>query len=106
MRRGRSMARFSTAVIDTDAHISEPSELFRDRVPARMRDRVPYIATDDEGHDYWVLDGAPFHHVGITAYGAGWNERLPSTPTTFGEMNPAAHDPAKRIEYLDEVGIW
>ncbi len=100
------MSRFTTPVIDADAHISEPPGLFRDRVPSRMRDRVPYIGRGEDGHDVWILNGEPFHHVGISAHGAGWKEPLPSTPATFEDMNPAAYDAKARLEYMDSVGIW
>src|SRR5258706_6263684 len=44
-------------IIAVDDHALEPPNLFTDRFPASMRDKVPHVATDDEGVPWWVVDG-------------------------------------------------
>ncbi|MET0888172.1 MAG: amidohydrolase family protein, partial [Mycetocola sp.] len=100
------LSELTTPVIDADAHISEPPGTFVDHVPARFRDRVPYVARNEEGKDVWMLNGEHFHQIGSSAQGAGWKEPIPSAPAGFDEMNPAAYDPTARLEYMDKVGLW
>lgn len=92
-------------IIDADAHLTEPPGVWVERVPQRFVDRVPHVERDGEGRDVWVLDGAPFYTVGLTAT-AGWHEPFPAGPATYDECHPAAHDPHARLRYLDEAGIW
>ena len=44
-------------LISADSHINEPPDLWRDRVPAKFRDRVPRIEHFEQG-DAWVMEGA------------------------------------------------
>ena len=44
-------------LISADSHINEPPDLWRDRVPAQYRDRVPRIEHFEQG-DAWVMEGA------------------------------------------------
>jgi predicted TIM-barrel fold metal-dependent hydrolase len=92
-------------IIDADAHLTEPPDVWTARVPARYLDRVPHVVRGDDGKDAWVLDGTPFYNVGVTAT-AGWHEPFPSGPPTYEDCHPAAYDAAARLRYLDEVGIW
>ena len=91
--------------IDADTHITEPPGVWVDRVPERFRDRVPHVVRDADGIDQWVLDGAPFYKVGLTAT-AGWPEPFPGGPKNYDECHPAAYDADARIEYMDGEGIW
>ncbi len=43
-------------IISADSHVNEPPDLWRERVPARFRDRAPRIESFDQG-DAWVLEG-------------------------------------------------
>src|SRR5262249_29158789 len=106
METGGSLSELATPVIDADAHISEPPGTFVDHVPARFRDRVPYVGQNDEGKDVWLLDGEHFNQSGSSAQGAGWKDPLPSAPRGFAEMHPAAYDAEARLRYMDDVGLW
>ena len=35
------------SIIDADTHITEPPDVWVDRVPARIRDRVPHVVRTD-----------------------------------------------------------
>ena len=92
-------------VIDADAHITEPADVWTARVPARYLEHVPQVVRTDDGKDTWVIDGAPVSKVGGTA-AAGWPEPFPSAPATYEECHPAAHDAHARLAYMDTAGIW
>ncbi len=93
-------------VIDVDAHVTEPADLWVERVPAKYRDRVPTMQRGDDGRDRWFVgDGAVMLTVGHTAT-AGWGAPFPAAPPTFEEVPPAAHDPRARLEYMDSIGVW
>src|SRR5262245_26962665 len=93
-------------VIDVDAHVTEPPDLWVERVPAKHRDRVPVIQRGADGKDRWFVgDGAVMLTVGHTAP-AGWGAPFPAAPPTFGEVPRAAHDPQARLEYMDSIGVW
>jgi predicted TIM-barrel fold metal-dependent hydrolase len=94
-------------VIDVDAHVTEPSGVFADRLPARYRDQGPRLVRDERsGYDVWkVGDGATIASVGHTAT-AGWPDRFPSSPKTMDEVPRAAWNAEARLEYLDEIGVW
>ena len=42
-------------IVDADAHISEPYDLWSSRAPAAWRDRLPHIQ-EIEGQKHWVVD--------------------------------------------------
>ena len=44
------------AIIDVDAHISEPHDLWTSRAPAAYRDRVPRVG-ELKGNRCWIVDG-------------------------------------------------
>jgi predicted TIM-barrel fold metal-dependent hydrolase len=92
-------------IIDADAHITEPADVWTARVPAKYLDHVPQVGRADDGKDTWFIDGAPVSKVGGTA-AAGWPEPFPSAPATYEECHPAAHDAHARLRYMDEAGIW
>src|SRR6266851_3454744 len=43
-------------IISADDHALEPPNLFEGRLPSAMRDRTPYLETDDVGLQWWVID--------------------------------------------------
>jgi predicted TIM-barrel fold metal-dependent hydrolase len=94
----------STLLIDADAHVTEPPDVWVSRVPSRYRDRVPHV-DKEEGRDVWLLDGVKISTVGTTALGA-WPNRPYDQPATYEECHPGAYDAKERLRYMDEAGIW
>ena len=93
-------------VIDVDAHITEPGDVWTARLPARLRDRGPHLLRDATGRDVWhVADSTPMVPVGFTAV-AGWPEPFPSGPRNMDEVPRASWDATARLEYLDSIGVW
>ncbi len=93
-------------VIDADAHVTEPADVWTDRLPARYGDLVPRLVRDERsGWDVWQVGGKTIASVGHTAT-AGWPERFPSAPKNMDEVPEAAHDSEARLAYLDDNRIW
>ena len=93
-------------VIDADAHITEPGDLWSSRLPKKFADQGPQLRRSDDGYDRWHLGDSPaFASVGHTAI-AGWPEPFPSAPRNMAEVPPAAYDASARLAYLDEIGAW
>lgn len=91
-------------IIDVDTHVTETPDVWVERVPAQMRDRVPYVKKDAKGRDAWYLGDAKMSVAGLTAT-AGRGDMM-NWPATFEEMHPGAYDANARLEYMDEMGIW
>jgi predicted TIM-barrel fold metal-dependent hydrolase len=91
-------------IIDADAHLTEPPDVWTSRVPARYLDRVPHVVRTD-GQDNWVLEGEPFYNIGATAT-AGWPEPFPAWPPTYDDCHPAAYDADARLAHMDANDIW
>jgi predicted TIM-barrel fold metal-dependent hydrolase len=96
----------SYRMIDVDTHVTEPADLWTSRVPARLRDQVPYIDTDRKGRQAWYLQGQRIASVGFSAV-AGWKEPLSGGgPLTMEQVHPASYDAHERLRYMDSEGIW
>jgi predicted TIM-barrel fold metal-dependent hydrolase len=87
------------AIVDTDSHVTEPPDLWTDRVSKRWGDDVPHVVDQT-----WVVGGQPLIPVTLFA-GAGWPEPFPSCPPTLEEADPASFDPEARLKRLDEYGV-
>lgn len=93
-------------VIDADAHVTEPADVWSDRLPSKYGDLVPRLVRDERsGWDVWKVGGQTIASVGHTAT-AGWPERFPSAPKNMDEVPEAAHDAKARLAYMDDNGIW
>jgi predicted TIM-barrel fold metal-dependent hydrolase len=91
-------------LISSDSHVNEPPDLWVDRVPAALRDRVPRIEHFEQG-DAWVVEGVagpmPF---GLNAC-AGQDFRLRQAWVRFDELRPGGYNPAARLAELDQAGV-
>jgi predicted TIM-barrel fold metal-dependent hydrolase len=93
-------------VIDTDAHVTEPADLWTSRLPSRWVDKAPTLErVDATGSLHWRIGTWLSSPIGNSAV-AGWPEYYPSTPHDFGEMDPACFDAKARLERMDEYGVW
>ena len=101
-------------IIDSDTHYSEPADLWTSRVPASMHDLVPHQAGNDEQGYAWLVNG---DEVLSARAGAGSVINADGTKTALWDWNiqggkrvtevhPASHDPAERVRFMDEQGIW
>src|SRR5262249_34221562 len=100
-------------VIDTDTHYSEPPDLWVSRVPDSYKELVPHQVSTGNGYA-WMVNG---DDVLSPRAGAGSVIRKDGTKVALwdwnieggmhvSEVHEASHDPAARIDFMDEAGIW
>jgi predicted TIM-barrel fold metal-dependent hydrolase len=93
-------------IIDADAHVNEPPDLWIKRVPESYRSRAPRVERTDRG-DAWVFDdGALQMHVGLTAVAGRSYLDYSNTGLTYEQMRPASWDTKARLADMDIDGIW
>ena len=87
-------------LVDADAHINEPPDLWTSRVPAALRDRAPRIEHLERG-DAWVMEGVedPINFGLNAAAGLPLADRRPWT--RFEDIRAGGYDPKARLEEMD-----
>ena len=94
------------AVADVDSHIIEPPDLWTSRISSKWGDLVPHVRFHERsGEDRWYVGSQKLFGVGAFAQ-AGWPEFPPSHPKNLDDSLVAAVDPAERLRYMDEMGIY
>lgn len=92
-------------VIDVDSHLTEPPDLWTERLPKRFGSQVPHVRFDEKlGMERWYVGDRRLPAVGAHSY-AGWTEYPPSPPPTMAEVDPASWDPKQRAARMREYGI-
>jgi len=106
-----SDAPFSTAasidypIIDADAHVYEPPQLWQERVPASLRARAPKVTRTATG-DLWTFnDGERERNVGLMA--AAGSSYLGFRPSglTYDDIRPGNYEVGARLADMDADGI-
>jgi len=95
-------------VIDVDAHISEPHDLWTRNAPAQYADRVPRVV-EAKGSAMWSVDGVLIGRaLGSSVVGTdGTKVRGPGfLDWTPADIHRSSYDMDARLDVLDEVGIW
>jgi predicted TIM-barrel fold metal-dependent hydrolase len=92
-------------IIDADAHVTEPPDVWTSRVASKDKDRVPHVVRADDGTEWWILDDVQIDRVGVSA-AAGWPNFPLSYPPGLDDCLPGAYEAAARLKYMDEAGIW
>src|SRR5262245_26729949 len=92
-------------IIDADAHVYEPSDVWQARVPQRLRARAPAVTRTDEG-DVWSFDdGARLRPVGLmAAAGASYLDFRPSG-LTYETIRRGHFDAGARLADMDAAGV-
>jgi predicted TIM-barrel fold metal-dependent hydrolase len=95
-------------IVDVDAHITEPPDLWTRRAPARYAEQVPRVV-DVDGVPMWSFDGALLGRVNLSSVIGPRGEKTPG-PAFFDfdrdQIHAASSDMQVRLEVLDEQGIW
>jgi uncharacterized protein len=88
-------------LIDADTHVNEPPDLWKDRVPAKYRDRVPRMERFDQG-DAWVGEGVS-EPINFGFNASATLARADRQPwVRFEDIPAGGYDPAARLTELDE----
>jgi predicted TIM-barrel fold metal-dependent hydrolase len=99
-----------TMLLDADSHVSEPLNLWQERLPAKYRDIAPRMMTEYEGKPgaWWHIEqDRPPHNVIL---GFGGNKSLEELQQLLkGFSYAGAHrggwDPAQRVKDMDQDGV-
>ncbi len=96
-------------LISADLHVSEPLDLWVERVAKKHRDRAPRLLTDQAGREgaYFLYEGYAPHPIGV-GIGAGKSvEELREfvTKGTYADARPGGWDPAERLKDNELDGV-
>lgn len=93
-------------IVDCDAHLTEPADLWSSRAPAAYASRMPVQETRD-GITGWYLDGELWASTGGNTIRNGREKVLGEhILQPFDEIDPAAWAVKDRLELLDDAGIF
>jgi predicted TIM-barrel fold metal-dependent hydrolase len=93
------------SVIDADAHVVEPADLWSARVSSRFKDEMPRVEFNAEtGHNHWRVGAHWLWPAGYWGQ-AGYSEYPPLQPFEFDQIDPATYRAADRLERMSEYGV-
>ncbi len=92
-------------LFSVDDHIVEPRGVWVDRVPAKLRERVPHVVEAD-GREMWVWEGGQELTMGLNAVAGKPIETWGMEPARFTDMIPGCYDPKERAQDLLSNGIF
>ena len=87
-------------VIDIDTHITEPANVWTDRVASKWGNKVPHIRKI-EGRRHVVHRRRPVGGPGFYTM-AGHTGTYPDTPMGYDDIPAASYDAKARLELMDE----
>ncbi len=97
------------SIIDVDAHISEPHDLWTSRAPAALRDRVPRVATSGDRRA-WIVDRDVQISMSTPSSVVGKDGVKSRGVEFFGweieDVHEASYDMRARVEILDRFGLY
>jgi predicted TIM-barrel fold metal-dependent hydrolase len=100
------LASIDYPILDADAHVNEPPNLWQDGVPAKWKDRAPKLVKTDAG-ELWHFDGDKEKWpVGLTATAGQSVFQMRPTGQTYETMRPGSFDTAARLADMDADGIY
>jgi predicted TIM-barrel fold metal-dependent hydrolase len=94
-------------MISSDSHLIEHPTLWEERMPEEYRERGPRVIRNDEGMDWWYVDGMRT----MSFLGIQTGRRFDGDPTklvtqsTFEDVRPGAYDPKLFVKEAEEDGI-
>ncbi len=93
-------------IVDADAHVQEPPDLWQARAPAGLKDRAPRVRRDPSG-DVWEFDkGKGVQPLGLTACaGRSYLEFRPQG-LRYDEIRPGMYETRARLADMDADGIY
>lgn len=91
-------------IVDVDAHVIEPVDLWTSRLPAKYADVAPRVVHEDDA-DYWLYEDIKVGVSGlVTNAGAGPDGYNPM-PIKYDEIRPSCYDPNERLKIMDQDSI-
>ncbi len=101
-------------LISVDNHITEPPNLWIDRLPERYRPYAPRVIEVQNGGHAWLyenqLERLPNENVeklpGLTGQPIGGQVGEAGGTARYDELRPSCTDPHARLEDMDTDGVW
>ena len=85
-------------IIDSDAHVQEPPDLWQSRAPAKLRERAPRVRHSKKG-DVWMFDEGKLQQaVGLTACAGLSYLQYSPMGHTYESIRPGMYDPEERLK--------
>jgi predicted TIM-barrel fold metal-dependent hydrolase len=101
-----TVASIDYPIIDADAHVNEPPDLWQTRVPQRLRNRAPKVLHTDDG-DVWSFDdGKRLRPLGLTATAGLSYLQFRPQGYRYDTIRPGSFDTKARLDDLDADGIY
>ena len=97
-------------LISADSHVTEPGDLWQQRLDKKFKDRAPYMVDNPDNMrpgSYLMVEGVPPIHM-AQGMGAGKKpEELPQffQESTYQYARPGGWDPAERVKDMDIDGV-
>jgi predicted TIM-barrel fold metal-dependent hydrolase len=91
-------------LVSADGHVYEPPALFRENLPAQLRERAPRVERIGNG-DAWVIEGVPLPRFFGSDQMAGVPPPKVRDRLTWDEVRPGARDPHARLEDMAKDGV-
>src|SRR5256712_1428088 len=99
----------SDKMISADSHVSEPTDLWVERVEKKYRDRAPRLVANpaDPKGAYFHYEGYAPHPIGIGLAAGKSPEELAQflTRGTYADARPGGWDPAERLKDNELDGV-
>src|SRR6185503_13861423 len=96
-------------MISADSHVSEPPDLWAERVDRKFRDRAPRIVVNPPGFEgaFFVAEGVKPHPIGIgIAAGKSASEIAQILKNaTYADARRGGWDPVERIKDNEQDGV-
>ena len=92
-------------IISADSHVIEPWFLWRDRLPAKYKDRAPKLVRGEK-NDMLVSEDVEMPPMGTAAGVFRGDAEVRQTGRWDEDVPPAAYDPHARMSFVDKDGIW
>src|SRR4051794_3879853 len=96
------------AVIDADAHVLEPVDLWLNYIDPKFKKQAPQVLQDDAGKELFQLEegnivqyGASFPSAFASVGGLGMREGNKPKGTSYLDGRPGGFDPHRRIPDMD-----
>ena len=91
-------------IIDSDAHVNEPADLWQERVPKKWRERAPRVHHSDRG-DIWLFDGGKEKWpMGLTATAGLSYFQFAPVGARYESMRKGSFDTGARLKEMDADG--
>jgi predicted TIM-barrel fold metal-dependent hydrolase len=91
-------------LVSVDDHIAEPADMFDAHVPAKYREYMPRVVTDDRGDQQWWYGDIKGRNLGLNAVAGKPREMFNVNPSRYAEMRPGCFDVHERVRDMSAGG--